>query len=226
MSTVAPYIPPRDADYDIWLLNFTTLLTATPTAYGLVAGDATICAAQYTTWHAAFLAATNPGTRTSVTVAAKDVARINSVNVIRPYAQRIAVNPSISNSLKIGIGVNPRGTVPTPVPPPTTFPIVGLLAATPGVFQLAYKDSSLGATKKKPFGAIGMELWIAYGTSSGQPVSDAGFIGSYTKSPLFVDTTGFTGKVASIYARWATRSGPGGQTQPGPWSTVLSATVV
>jgi len=34
-------IPSRDADLDTWLLNFKTLIAATPTNYGLVAADAT-----------------------------------------------------------------------------------------------------------------------------------------------------------------------------------------
>lgn len=226
MPATPAYIPPRDADYDAWFLNFSTLLTASPTTYGLVAGDATAVATQYTAWHAAYLAATNPSTRTPVTVATKDTARITATLVLRPYCQRIAVNPAVTNGNKVAIGVNPRGTVPTPIPAPLTFPALIWLGASPGVIQLAYKDSSLGATKKKPFGAIGMELWVGYSATTPPPLSECAFVSMNTKSPLVLDTTGNAGKAISIYARWATRSGPAGVSQPGPWSVVLPGTVV
>lgn len=226
MPATPPYLPPRDADFDAWLLNFSTLITASPTTYGLVAGDATIIAAQNTAWHAAYLLAINPSTRTPVTVAAKDVARVNATVIVRPYAQRIAVNPAVDNSDKVAVGVNPRGTVPTPIPAPTTWPALVWLGASPGVVQIAYKDSSLGATKKKPFGSTGMELWVGYGTGSPPPLADCSFVSMVTKSPLAIDTTGNAGKAMSIYARWTTRSGPAGTAQQGPWSPVLVGTAV
>ena len=62
------YIPSKDAQLDDWALNFKTLIAATPTNYGLVAADATAITNAYTSWHTAFLAATNPSTRTKATV--------------------------------------------------------------------------------------------------------------------------------------------------------------
>jgi hypothetical protein len=226
MPATPSYIPARDIDFDAWLLNFSTLLTASPTTYGLVAGDATAVAAAYTAWHDAFIDATTPGTRTPVTVATKDTERINATVIVRPLAQRIAVNPAVDNGDKVAIGVNPRGTVPTPIPAPLTFPVLVWLGATPGVIQLAYKDSSLGATKKKPFGAIAMELWVGYAATTPPPLVETNFVGNFTKSPLVLDTTGNAGKAVSIYARWVTRSGPAGVAQVGPWSVVLPGTVV
>lgn len=226
MPATPPYLPPRDADFDAWLDNFSDLITAAPTTYGLVSGDAVIIAAQNTAWHAAYVLAINPSTRTPVTVAAKDVARVNATVIVRPYAQRIAVNPAVDNSDKVAVGVNPRGTVPTPIPAPTTWPALVWLGASPGLVQIAYKDSALGATKKKPFGAIGMELWVGYGTTSPPPLVDTVFAGIVTKSPLGINTTGNAGKAMSIYARFSTRSGPAGSAQVGPWSPVLVGTAV
>ncbi len=219
-----PYIPPRDADFDTWLLNFTTKLTAAPTTYGLIAGDATACAAQYTAWHAAYLATTIPATRTPVTIATKDTAKITALLVIRPYAQRIAVNPAVTNGDKVAIGVNPRGTVPTPVPAPTSFPVLGLISITPGQAQIKYHDSALGTGKNKPVGAIGMELWLGTGTTPITPPTGLSYQNTFTKSPLFVDTTGHAGATVQLFARWITRSGPAGVAQPGPWSTSLGFT--
>jgi hypothetical protein len=56
------YIPSRDADLDTWALNFKTLISATPTNYGLQASDGTAVTNAFNSWHTAYLAAVNPST--------------------------------------------------------------------------------------------------------------------------------------------------------------------
>lgn len=221
------YIPAKDADFDAWLLNFTTLLTAAPTTYGLTAPDAVICAAQYTAWHPDYLAATNPATRTSVTVAAKDAARVTAEQVVRPYAQQIAKNSSVTPGDKTAIGVNLPNNSPVPIPAPTSFPILGFRAATPLQHLLQYQDSDLGTGKAKPFGAIGMELYRAIGTVPAVDPSQATYYAQVTKSPCRVTFgAGDVGKTCTYFARWITRSGPQGVAQNGPWSAPLVAAII
>jgi hypothetical protein len=104
------YIPSKDAELDAWALNFKTLIAATPTNYGLVAADATAISAAYTSWHTAFLAATNPSTRTKGTVETKNVQKANMLTVVRGYAATIRANKAVSNELKIGIGLHVADT--------------------------------------------------------------------------------------------------------------------
>lgn len=221
------YIPPQDALFDTWLLNFTTLLTATPIAYGLTAPDAVICAAQYTLWHPLYLAAINPATRTSPAIAAKDGARITAVATIRPYAQLISKNMGVSDALKTGIGVNLPNTVPVPIPPVTTSPILLLQAAAPQQHILQYRDSTTPTSKAKPFGAVALEVWRAVGTVPAVSPEACTFLGLWTKSPNISSfLVGDVGKVATYFCRWTTRSGTGGVAQPGPWSPQFTAVVV
>jgi hypothetical protein len=221
------YIPPKDADFDVWLQNFTTLLTATPTDYGLVAGDATVCAAQYTAWHPAYLAATNPATRTAPTVAAKDGARVTAVNTIRPYAQQISKNMAVSDLLKVGIGVNLPNNVPVPIPAPLTSPALLLQSASPQVHQLQYRDSTTPLTKAKPFGAVGIEIWRSVGTVAATDPAQCSLYETWTKTPNTSQfDVGDVGKTATYFGRWVTRSGPGGSNQPGPWSARLVVVVL
>lgn len=222
-----PYIPSKDADFENWFANFSTLLTATPVAYGLTAPDAVIVAAAYTAWNAAFLLATNPTTRTSATIAQKDAERASAEATVRPYAQAISKNASVSDALKTGIGVNLINTGRTPIPPPLTTPTLSFRAATPLVHQLGYTDSALPAGKAKPFGAIGIELWRAIGTVPAVDPSQADYYAQFTKSPLTVDfASGDVGKQCTYFARWVTRSGPAGKSQPGPWSAPLTVGVI
>lgn len=223
----APYIPARDADFETWLLNFTSLLTAAPATYGLTAPDAVVCAAQYTAWHPAYIAATDPNTRTSVTVAAKDAARVTAESVVRPYAIRISQNAAVLPGDKVAIGVNLPNTTPVPIPPPVTFPQISLRSAEPLVHILQWQDSGLGTGKKKPFGAIGCELYRAVGVAPAVDPSVAVYAGTFTKSPLRSQfDASQVGKMCTYFARWITRSGPGGVAQVGPWSAPLTATIM
>lgn len=222
-----PYIPAKNADFQSWLLNFSTLLTANPTNYGLVAGDATIVAGVYTTWHAAFLAGTNPATRTSVTVAAMQTARATATATVRLYAQAIAINAGVSDALKVGIGVNPRNPTRTPIPAPLTVPTLSLRFMTSLLAYLAYKDTSLPAGKQKPFGAIGMQLHASIGTAVAVDPDAGRNVATYTKSPFTLPyTDGDRGKVMTLWGRWVTKSGPAGVAQVGPWSTALHFVLV
>lgn len=221
-----PYIPAKDADFSNWLLNFSTLLTASPTTYGLVAGDATIVAAQNTAFQAAFTAATDPSTRTPVTIAAKDAARVLAEATVRPYAVQISRDPAVDPADKTAIGVTVPDPSRTPVPAPITTPNAVLRNASPGLATLDYRDSGTPTSKAKPYGVIGVQLWAVFGTTPAVSPDQLEFVGQFGKSPIFLDTTGQAGKVCSFATRYVTRSGSAGQANVGPWSTVQSFYVV
>lgn len=223
----SPYIPAPDADFDAWLLNFSALLTAAPATYGLTAPDAVIVAAAVASWSPAYAAAINPSTRTPVTVAAKDAERASAEATVRPYAQQIHINQSVSNSDKTAIGVNPLNTSPVPIPPPLTWPNLTFRSAGPLSHNLSYQDSGLGTGKKKPTGVIAMQLFRVVGVAPAVDPNAATFYGNFTKSPLVSSfVAGDVGKQCTYFARWATRSGPGGIAQVGPWSAPLTVAVL
>lgn len=112
------FIPSRDADFEAWFLNFKTLIAATPTSYGLVSADATVISNSYVAWHSAYVAATTPTTRNHLTIAAKDAQKILSTDVVRTYSTTIRANTAVSDTLKLGLGLNPHDTIPTTIPPP------------------------------------------------------------------------------------------------------------
>jgi hypothetical protein len=216
MST--PYIPSRDSDFDVWANNFQTVIAASPVTYGLAAGDATAITAAYNGWHTAYLAAVTPATRTSVTVAAKDVQKASALIVFRGYAVIIGSNAGVSAGAKTAAGLTNRATGRTPIPAPGTAPILGFVGATPLVATLKYADTSTPTTKAKPFGAIQIELWLSIGATPpvGGPAG-CNFYGLFTKSPFAVNfITANVGMTAYYYGRWTTRRG-----LVGPWSAVL-----
>lgn len=217
-----PYLPAKDADFANWLSNFSTLLTASPTTYGLASSDATAVATQETAFAAAFAAATDGGTRGPATIAAKDAARVIAEATVRPRAVLISLNGLVDEADKVSIGVTVRTNARTPVPAPTTAPSIILTNAVPGVLNLQFRDSTTPLLKSKPAGVMGIELWANFGTVAATSPAQCGFQGSRTKTPCQLNTEGNAGKITTIFARWFNRSGVAGEAAVGPWSAPLT----
>jgi hypothetical protein len=222
VPALQPYIPPKDADYDGWLTNFSALITTAPGTYGVTSGDATAIAAAQAAWHSAYLLVTSPSTKTATTVAAKDTQRVSSLAAVRPYAQQISLNPGVLTSNKIALGVNPRTSTPLPITTPTTTPNLTLQSSFPQNLILRYRDSMASpSVKAKPYGVLAAQI---FGLVSSTPVTDPTlltFLGPQTKSPWTqAFASGSSGKTVYLAARWQTRTG-----LVGPFSPIISAVI-
>jgi len=223
LSMATPYIPNRDSLFGPWLLNFSTLLTANPGLYGLVAADATAVAALNTSWIAAYALVTSSATKTAATVQAKNINRLTATATLRSYAQRIAINPGVLAANKIAIGVNARTNPPTPIAAPVTFPVISIPQLQTHSFTLYARDNLASpSVKAKPAGAIGMQLFQRVG-GSGTPSVNAGdtLMGTVTKIPTTINTAPTNAGSTCFYAaRWITRTG-----LVGPMSAQISTVV-
>ena len=217
----APYIPATDSGFLAWSINFESIIDGDFAALGLTGGQAAAYTVLDTAYQAAYAAAVNPATRTPVTVQAKDNAKTDAIANARVLAQIIKSNPAVSDATLISLGITVDIFPPTPVPTPTTFPLLDLLNATPGVHKLQYRDSDTPLSKAKPPGAKLMELYQAVGVAVAPDPSTAVFLATYTKSPLLVaQDPANVGKVATYFARWLTQTG-----LVGPWSSGVSLTI-
>lgn len=223
---IMDYIPKSDSGFASWLSNFSALLTASPTTYGLSAPDAVVVAAENTAFQSALTAASDPTTRTSVTVAAKDAARATAESIVRPFAVSISLNATVSNGDKTAIGVTVRSTTPTPIPAPVAVPSIELIKATPLVQQLQIRQTG-STSKAKPAGAVSIEVARSIGTVPATDPDQLQIVGQYGKTPLLQNfVAGNQGKVVTYAARYRTQSGPGGVSQAGPWSALVHFTVL
>jgi len=221
------YIPPRDADFALWLDNLNTVSVASGVAtYGMTAGNVTAITAQNTAFQAAFMASSDPATRGPATVAAKDSARAMAELVVRPICVIVSQNPAISNIDKVTLGVTVRSGTVTPVPPPVTSPNVTLRSAQTNILNLDYRDSANPLPRSKPAGVVAVELVGAFGTVPATDPSQCLSLGLFTKTPLQVSTAGKAGKLVTIFARYMTRSGPGGASQVGPFGAPLNTIAI
>jgi hypothetical protein len=215
------FIPSRDADLDFWLNNFQTLVAANPTNYGLVAGDATSLTNSYNDWHSAYLAATNATTRNHITIAAKDAQKIITVDVFRTYSNTIRANTGVSDTLKLGLGLNVHDTIPTPIPPPSTYPVLGITGAGPLMQDLRAADQLTPTRRAKPHGSTGMLVFRALGTEAITDPTQAPFLGFVTRAEFVSNfDAADDGKIATYFARWTNGKG-----EMGPWSSPVSMRV-
>lgn len=215
------FLPRRDADLSLFTDNFNTKITATPTAYGLTSGQATAYATANTAWQAALVVATTPATRTKPTVAAKDVAKADISVLTRQYASLVQAFPAITPTLLENLGLTVRKTTRSPIPPPTTAPIVGILSAMGQQMTLSLNDTLTPSARKLPTGVINAEVWFAFTTSAPTSLAQCTFQGIYSRFPgrYTVDSAN-VGKTCYILTRWKNRRG-----DVGPLSAVASAVV-
>lgn len=223
------YIPTTDGGLVDWGLNFSDLITATPAAYGLDAADALAIQTSFDTYDAAFALGgsinrvpVNPTARSPVTVAAKDAAKVAFRTLARTYASQIRLNPGVTNGDKIALGLNLPNNSPSPIPVPTSWPVLSILSGGPLSFTLKYSDSIIGTGKAKAAGALQMQL---VASPSDTPITspDAQPIRFLvTRVPqLIVFDSGDGGKDCYLWGRWVTRRG-----LVGPWSDGIVATIM
>lgn len=221
IQTVKNYIPAKDADAAAWATNFGAVATADPLALGLTAPNAVTITAAALAFSTALATATDPGTRTSATIAAKNEARAAMELTCRPFAVQVSLDSNVTDEAKTAAGVTVRKTVPTPVPAPSIAPTLAIVSAIPGQATLSARQPG-SAGKAKPAGAVGVEIVSVAGTVAAVSPEQASAKMIATKTPFaFSVAPSEVGKVITVFGRYITRSGPGGVAQSGPWSAPL-----
>jgi len=212
------FIPHRDGEALTWMKNFSTLITAAPATYGLVAADATAIAVAVGEFNTALTVALEPSTRTKVTVNTKNEKRAAAEGVCRQYAGVIKHNAGVTDSDKIALGVPPINNERTPVPAPGTSPLLNVIGNTPGVQIVRFADSTTPDSGSKPAGAFQLQLFVAVGDAPATSPEAATFQGAHTRNAVRVSfQSSQDGKVATYFARWGGIRG-----DVGPWSLPVS----
>lgn len=214
MATVPP---DKDQDLDAFLANIDAKITATPTAYGLQASDATALHALVTDFSTRLATATAPSTRTRSTVAAKNTSKLAVVAKVRSLMKIISAYPPVTNAQRADLGMNPKDAGPTPVPPPATKP---LLSVDPdGTLRIV--DETMPDRRGKPTGVRGAVVFAKVDGPPPTTIDDAKFSALATKAriPLALPS-GSNGKMLYVLAAWYNERG-----DLGPVSNVASTSI-
>lgn len=202
------YIPKGDSQALAWLQNFSTLITADPTAYGLAAPDGVAMAAVVATYATAYAAAVADVSRGKSTVTAKNTARANAVFKARQLAVIIQANPSVTNVQKSDLGLTIRKTEKTPIPTPTSTVILTYIATTYLEHTFQFADQNSPSSKKRPYGAIAAQVSVWIVPIGQTPTGAPSQVLAVTRNPFSVKfTSGDIGKMAWYSARWITGKG-------------------
>lgn len=171
--------------------------------------------------------ASNPGKKTRVTVNHKDEKRRLAEEVHSKYYNLIKVDPEITDSDKIAIGVLPVNPERTPIDVPRSVPLLNAVGATPHRHTLRFRDPGefqepASFTGCKPHGAAFIQVYAAIGEERTQPLEVAREVGLFTRNPIVVEhKADDNGRQAVYWARWISPKGEAGQ-----WSLPASMAIV
>lgn len=215
------FLPQTDQGLADWSANFETEIDTEFATYGISAGQAAAYTVLDTAYQAALVAATNPATRTPVTVADKDSARAALVANARLLAAIVNAFPGTTNGMRMTLGLTPRGSGPTPIPAPVTKPVPIVVGYNPLQHVMQIRDESTPASRAKPLGTIACQVWAKVGPAAPASLEDCEMVGVYTKPFLPIDFAAAAGGQKIYYlCRWQTRRG-----LVGPLSDVISPTL-
>lgn len=214
------WIPAEEGAFDNLAEQFTNAIATAPTAYGLVAADGTaLSEALY-----AYTTAENEEHKAlafwKARLADKEATRAALTALMREDGGRIQANSKVTDANRELAGLPIHKTTRTPVPPPTTVPVLMINASRRLEHVIAWRDVSTPTTKARPKGAAGLELFIKIGTAPAG-LEDCRSLGVITRSPNLEEfETADGGKVAYYIGRWVSTTGA-----HGPTSEIASATI-
>lgn len=201
-------------------MNFSERITATPTAYGLDAADAS----SYATLHSSYssgLAACDPGERSKTLVAAKNAARSALKNSARLLAKRVEGTASVTAAQKIELGLNVRA-MPTPIPPPAHAPALDIVSVSGRTVRIRLHDSTGASRRGKPAGVAGATIFSYVGQTAPTDPAEYKFEGNTTRTIIdvvFPDTVA-PGAVVWLTAFWRNE-----RDQSGPACAAISTNI-
>lgn len=160
------YIPSRDAELLGFAQNFSTKISAAPTAYGLTLDQATAFDTLYSDFNTAYAALQNPTTKSPPYVAAKNTAKdamINGTSGIRQLAALVQAHPGITDQQLIDLRLTVRDREPSPVLPPSFAPEIDLFPPVVRTVKFRLHNEQTIGRRGKPDGAIGATVFSYVG---------------------------------------------------------------
>ena len=216
------FIPSGDQALRAFAENFSALITANPTSYGVTAAIATVLAGKYSAYETALAAATAPETRGGSTVLAKDIARLDLVSYCRAVARAVQGSMTVTNQQRYDLGLTVRDAEPTPIPPPAMAPgiIIGATSGNTGGLRLI--DPANPTRRGKPPGVEGASVFSYVGASAPAELTDWTFEGNTTRTAVQVLFPATTPPGAKV---WFTAFWYNPRAQRGPTATPVTANV-
>jgi hypothetical protein len=157
-----------------------------PPDVGLTLEEATGYATLQADYAAKLVTAVDPGTRGPAAILAKNDAKKLLVAESRKLAMAATNHPATTDAQRQALGLTIRDNDPTPVPPPSTAPLIDVLSVKARTFELRLRDAVTSA-KRKPAGVQGATLFSYVGEEAPASLSDWKFEASTTRTDIEID---------------------------------------
>jgi hypothetical protein len=163
MALYKDFVPTREAELDEFVHNFDTRITATPTAFGLTAAQATAFHALVVAWDAAYAVTKNKATRCTSACIVKDEKKFLLVKNLRELARMIQAYPATTNEQRSLLGLTVP-SVPQSQPAPAFAPQLNILKVVGNVVSVDMRDSQNPARLRPDF-AKAVNIFSYVGTN-------------------------------------------------------------
>lgn len=206
------YIPSTDLALDVYAQNMDTKVTANPTSYGLVAGDATALHTLRLDFTTKLALVSDPATRTSIAVQNKNDSRAALVAKIRSLAAIVNADPDTTDGQRQELGLTVQDQTQTPIPPPATKPLLSVEGVGALQAGLRLVDELTPNSRSKPFGVTGAMIYAKVGGEAPPAsVEECTFMGFATRNRHTVAfAPAQAGETAYVLARWINAKGEAG----------------
>jgi hypothetical protein len=216
------FLPDREAELVTWSTGFNTKINATPTTYGLTAGQATAYTTVHTAFVTAFNAANSDATNSRSAIVTKNAAKAVLIASARQLAGIIQSYPGTTNAMRSDLGLTVRDTQPTPVPPPANPPDVDIVSVSGNTVKLRLHDSTTPARRGKPAGVSGAAVFSFVGAAA--PTDEGAWTFEGNTSKTVIDIV-FPGTVAPGAKVWFTAFWFNQRKQEGPASAPVTTNI-
>jgi hypothetical protein len=211
----------KHADIVAGSANFSTLITGSPTSYGLTAGQATTFGTLNTALQSAYTAAVNPSTRTPVTVEALTLAIKNMRANAILLGKIVYATSTVNDAQLVGLGLLPRPSR-TPIPAPSDAPVIDVRSVSGNTVKLRLHAAGDSTRRGKPAGVSGASIFSFVGATPPTEETDWKFEGNASRTNIEVSFPGTTPSGARV---WFTAFWYNQRSQRGPAATPVGTNI-
>lgn len=213
---MADYLPRKESELMDWARSFNAQIVATPTVFGLTAGQATAFTALWTTFRTAYETANAEPTRTKGAVQTKNTAKqamIDGSGGIRELVNIIQAYPGTTNTMRVDLAITVPDVDPTPIPQPSTSPVIHVVSRYGRTVTLRLEDSENPTSRRRPAGVQGAIVYSWVGATPPVDFTTWKSEGNFTRTELEIE---FPLTVAPSTQVWFTAQwyNPRGETGP------------
>jgi hypothetical protein len=220
MSSGIDYIPKGDLDLKVWTSLFLTSLGTMLDRVHFPSELYASLTALNDKYAQAFELATEPVSRTAVTVVGKNVARDALKKAVRQAVkEHLAYSQAVTNIDRQALGIPVHKAKHTPVHVAASYPIPDTECSTIRHLIIHFIDSELKGTKAKPAGQLGAEIVWAIRDTPPVDISDLIHSTFSTHTPATLEFREHErGKTVYFCLCWVNT-----RAKKGPWGQIRSA---